>query len=172
MCLQAFGDAGIWSALQEGVAPGGRLWHWERAALELRRVRRGAARIPLRGNPSRASTSKVPGRNSQEPGSAATRAKQVARKEVTAAVEPDCVRDNHDYSKHQVQVSVADNLYSSKHRKKKARKSFLPEVFKSVQFLYQTVAVCRWIDDWLITTYSDDQIVCEAAEHIEREEVF
>ncbi|KAJ1188906.1 hypothetical protein NDU88_005662 [Pleurodeles waltl] len=29
--------------------PGGRLRHWGRAALELRRARRGSARIPLRG---------------------------------------------------------------------------------------------------------------------------
>ncbi|KAJ1156159.1 hypothetical protein NDU88_008883 [Pleurodeles waltl] len=87
MCLPAAENAGIRSALQEGEAPGGRLRHWERALLELRRVRRGAARIPLRVNPSRASTSKVPGRNSQEPGSAATRAKQTARKEAIAAAE-------------------------------------------------------------------------------------
>ncbi|KAJ1117152.1 hypothetical protein NDU88_005352 [Pleurodeles waltl] len=78
---------GIRSALQEGEAPSGRTRHWERAALELRQVCRGAARIPLRGNPSRASTSNVPGRNSKEPGSTATRAKQAARKEVTAAAE-------------------------------------------------------------------------------------
>ncbi|KAJ1211658.1 hypothetical protein NDU88_007015 [Pleurodeles waltl] len=39
----------------------GRLRHWGRAALELRRVRRGSARIPLWGNPGSASTSKVPG---------------------------------------------------------------------------------------------------------------
>ncbi|KAJ1161632.1 hypothetical protein NDU88_002116 [Pleurodeles waltl] len=53
-------------------APGGRLRHWGRAALELRRVRRGSARIPLQGNPGSASTSKVPGKASQEPGSAVT----------------------------------------------------------------------------------------------------
>ncbi|KAJ1166435.1 hypothetical protein NDU88_006839 [Pleurodeles waltl] len=87
MCLPAAESAEIWSALQRGEAPGGRLRHWERVALELRRVRQGAARIPLRGNPSRASTSKVPGRNSQEPGSAATHAFQAARKEATAAAE-------------------------------------------------------------------------------------
>ncbi|KAJ1152985.1 hypothetical protein NDU88_005757 [Pleurodeles waltl] len=81
MCLPAFGSAGTRSALQEGEAPGGRLRHWERAAVELRLVHRGAARIPLRWNPSRASTSKVPRRNTQEPGSAATRMKQAAKKE-------------------------------------------------------------------------------------------
>ncbi|KAJ1185378.1 hypothetical protein NDU88_002171 [Pleurodeles waltl] len=57
-------------SFEEGEASGGRLRHWDRAALELRRVRRGAAWIPLRGNPGRVSTSKVPGRNTQEPGSA------------------------------------------------------------------------------------------------------
>ncbi|KAJ1106000.1 hypothetical protein NDU88_003403 [Pleurodeles waltl] len=54
--------------------PGGRLWHWGRAALELRRARRGSARIPLRGNPGNASTSKALGKVSREPGSAVTRA--------------------------------------------------------------------------------------------------
>ncbi|KAJ1208925.1 hypothetical protein NDU88_004304 [Pleurodeles waltl] len=87
MCLLAAKSAGTRSTRQRGEAPRGRLRHWERATLELRRVRRGAARIPLWGNPSRASTSKVPGRNSQEPGSAATRASQAARKEAIAAAE-------------------------------------------------------------------------------------
>ncbi|KAJ1089457.1 hypothetical protein NDU88_002608 [Pleurodeles waltl] len=58
-------------------APGevlaGRLRHWGRAALELRRARKGSARIPLRGNPGRASIGKAPGKESQEPDSAATR---------------------------------------------------------------------------------------------------
>ncbi|KAJ1099970.1 hypothetical protein NDU88_005061 [Pleurodeles waltl] len=54
--------------------PGGRLRHWGRAALELRRARRGSARIPLRGNPGNASTSKASGKVSREPGSAVTRA--------------------------------------------------------------------------------------------------
>ncbi|KAJ1144975.1 hypothetical protein NDU88_011267 [Pleurodeles waltl] len=54
--------------------PGGRLRHWGRAALELRRARRGSARIPLRGNLGNASTSKAPGKVSREPGSAVTRA--------------------------------------------------------------------------------------------------
>ncbi|KAJ1166223.1 hypothetical protein NDU88_006631 [Pleurodeles waltl] len=72
MCLPAAESAGIQSALQRGEAPGERLRYWERAALELHQVHRGAARIPLQGNPSSASTSKVPGRNSQEPGSANT----------------------------------------------------------------------------------------------------
>ncbi|KAJ1097053.1 hypothetical protein NDU88_002182 [Pleurodeles waltl] len=59
MCLPAFGGTGIQSALleEEGEASGGRLRHWERAVLELRWVPRGAARIPLRGNPGRISTS-------------------------------------------------------------------------------------------------------------------
>ncbi|KAJ1140060.1 hypothetical protein NDU88_006421 [Pleurodeles waltl] len=51
-------------------APGGRLRHWGRAALELRRARRGSARIPLRGNPGNASTGKAPGKTSRELGSA------------------------------------------------------------------------------------------------------
>ncbi|KAJ1214206.1 hypothetical protein NDU88_001832 [Pleurodeles waltl] len=55
-------------------APGGRLQHWGRAVLELRRVQRGSARIPLRGNTGSTSTSKVPGKASREPGSAVTRA--------------------------------------------------------------------------------------------------
>ncbi|KAJ1192276.1 hypothetical protein NDU88_001587 [Pleurodeles waltl] len=56
-----------------GEAPGGRLRHWGRAALKLRRVRRGSARIPLRGNPGRVSTGKAPGKESQEPDSTTTR---------------------------------------------------------------------------------------------------
>ncbi|KAJ1219044.1 hypothetical protein NDU88_006615 [Pleurodeles waltl] len=51
-------------------APGGRLRHWGRAAPELRRARRGSARIPLRGNPGNASTGKAPGKTSRELGSA------------------------------------------------------------------------------------------------------
>ncbi|KAJ1177168.1 hypothetical protein NDU88_002430 [Pleurodeles waltl] len=81
MCLPASGGTRIQSASleEEGEASGRRLRHWERATLEPRRVRRGAARILLRGNPGRISTSKVPGRNSQEPGSAVTRAKTGSR---------------------------------------------------------------------------------------------
>ncbi|KAJ1083461.1 hypothetical protein NDU88_003620 [Pleurodeles waltl] len=56
-----------------GEAYGGRLRHWGRAALELCRVRRGSARIPLRGNPGRVSTSKAPGKVSREPDSVITR---------------------------------------------------------------------------------------------------
>ncbi|KAJ1097941.1 hypothetical protein NDU88_003057 [Pleurodeles waltl] len=65
MCLPAFGGTGnqFTSLEEEGEASAGRPRHWERAALELRRVRRGAARIPLRENPGRISTSKVPGLN-------------------------------------------------------------------------------------------------------------
>ncbi|KAJ1152175.1 hypothetical protein NDU88_004952 [Pleurodeles waltl] len=55
-----------------GEALGGRLQHWGRAALELRRVRRGSARIPLRGNPGRVSIGKAPGKESREPDSATT----------------------------------------------------------------------------------------------------
>ncbi|KAJ1201526.1 hypothetical protein NDU88_005334 [Pleurodeles waltl] len=84
MCRPAAESAGTRLVRQRGEAPGGKLRHWERAALELRRVRRGSARIPLRGNPGRASTGKVPGRISQEPGSAAMRALQAARKEAIA----------------------------------------------------------------------------------------
>ncbi|KAJ1185730.1 hypothetical protein NDU88_002517 [Pleurodeles waltl] len=90
MCPPAIGGTGslLTPFEEEGEASGGRPRHWDRAALELRRVRRGAARIPLRGNPGRISTSKVPGRNSQEPGSAVMRAKQTAGKEAAEAVEP------------------------------------------------------------------------------------
>ncbi|KAJ1163090.1 hypothetical protein NDU88_003553 [Pleurodeles waltl] len=52
-----------------GEVLGGRPRHWGRAALELRRVRRGSARIPLWGNPGRVSTGKAPGK---EPDSATT----------------------------------------------------------------------------------------------------
>ncbi|KAJ1155621.1 hypothetical protein NDU88_008350 [Pleurodeles waltl] len=42
-------------SFEEGEVFGWRLRHWDPAALELRRVRRGAARIPLRGNPGKVS---------------------------------------------------------------------------------------------------------------------
>ncbi|KAJ1217120.1 hypothetical protein NDU88_004715 [Pleurodeles waltl] len=67
-------------------AHGGRLRHWGRAALELRRVRRASARIPLRGNPGSASTSKVPGKASREPGSSVTRAFSESFKKASKAV--------------------------------------------------------------------------------------
>ncbi|KAJ1205836.1 hypothetical protein NDU88_001261 [Pleurodeles waltl] len=67
-------------------APGERLRHWGRAMLELRRVRRGTARITLRGNPGSASTSKVPGKVSREPGSAVTRAFSETFKTASKAV--------------------------------------------------------------------------------------
>ncbi|KAJ1150582.1 hypothetical protein NDU88_003372 [Pleurodeles waltl] len=58
-------------------APGkvlsGRLRHWGRAALELRPVRKGSVRIPLWGNPARASIGKAPGKESREPDSATMR---------------------------------------------------------------------------------------------------
>ncbi|KAJ1140664.1 hypothetical protein NDU88_007013 [Pleurodeles waltl] len=57
---------------RRGEASGGRLQHWGHAALELRQVRRGSARVPLRGNPGRVSTSKAPGKVSREPDSAVT----------------------------------------------------------------------------------------------------
>ncbi|KAJ1138705.1 hypothetical protein NDU88_005086 [Pleurodeles waltl] len=85
MCWPAAENAETRSSRQRGEAPGGRLRHWERAVLELRRVRRSSARIPLRGNPGRASTGKDPRRTSQEPGSAATRAFQAARKRASEA---------------------------------------------------------------------------------------
>ncbi|KAJ1084422.1 hypothetical protein NDU88_004570 [Pleurodeles waltl] len=56
-----------------GEALGGRLRHWGRAALELRQVRRGSARIPLWRNPGRVSTGKAPGKEFREPDSATTR---------------------------------------------------------------------------------------------------
>ncbi|KAJ1161681.1 hypothetical protein NDU88_002163 [Pleurodeles waltl] len=55
------------------VAPGGRLRHWGRAALELRRIWKGSARIPLRGNQGRVSIGKVSRKESWEPDSATTR---------------------------------------------------------------------------------------------------
>ncbi|KAJ1137173.1 hypothetical protein NDU88_003586 [Pleurodeles waltl] len=56
-----------------GEVLGGRLRYWGRAALELRRVRKGSARIPLRGNPDRVSIGKAPGKESRDPDSATTR---------------------------------------------------------------------------------------------------
>ncbi|KAJ1156596.1 hypothetical protein NDU88_009314 [Pleurodeles waltl] len=49
MCRPAAEITETRSAQQRGEAPGGRPRHWERAALELRPVRRGSARIPLWG---------------------------------------------------------------------------------------------------------------------------
>ncbi|KAJ1169926.1 hypothetical protein NDU88_001812 [Pleurodeles waltl] len=90
MCPPTIGSTRkLLPSFEEGEVFGGRLRHWYRAVLELRRVRRGAARIPLRGNPGRVSPSKIPGRNTQEPGSAVTRTKQTtAGKEAVEAVEP------------------------------------------------------------------------------------
>ncbi|KAJ1117855.1 hypothetical protein NDU88_006051 [Pleurodeles waltl] len=90
MCPPIIGGTGRLSPSleEEGEASGGRLRHWDRVAPELHRVRRGAARIPLRGNPGRISTSRVPGRNSQEPESTVTCTKQAAAgKEAVEAVE-------------------------------------------------------------------------------------
>ncbi|KAJ1087624.1 hypothetical protein NDU88_000791 [Pleurodeles waltl] len=66
-------DLETWQNQAPGEVLGGSLWHWGRAALELRRARKGSARIPLRGNPGRASIGKAPGKESREPDSAATR---------------------------------------------------------------------------------------------------
>ncbi|KAJ1151859.1 hypothetical protein NDU88_004638 [Pleurodeles waltl] len=88
MCWPAEVDTGTRADQQLGEAPGGRLRHWGRAALELRRVRRGSMRIPLRGNPGRTSTGKAPGRASQEPGRAATRVVQAARETANEAAGP------------------------------------------------------------------------------------
>ncbi|KAJ1202681.1 hypothetical protein NDU88_006478 [Pleurodeles waltl] len=72
MCCPAVRDAESRALLRPGEASGERLRHWGRAALELRRVRRGLARIPLRGNPGRASIGKAPEKVSQEPDSVTT----------------------------------------------------------------------------------------------------
>ncbi|KAJ1116838.1 hypothetical protein NDU88_005043 [Pleurodeles waltl] len=48
MCWPAVVDTGTRPDQRLGEASGGRLRHWGRAALEIRRVRRGSARIPLR----------------------------------------------------------------------------------------------------------------------------
>ncbi|KAJ1214687.1 hypothetical protein NDU88_002305 [Pleurodeles waltl] len=47
MCLPAAGSAVTQLARQRGEAPGGRLRHWEHAALELRRVRRDSTTTGL-----------------------------------------------------------------------------------------------------------------------------
>ncbi|KAJ1189761.1 hypothetical protein NDU88_006503 [Pleurodeles waltl] len=73
MCLPAALTLGNQPLRKPGEAPGGRLRHWGRAPLELRREQRGSARIPLRGNPGSACTSKVPRKVSREPGRAAMR---------------------------------------------------------------------------------------------------
>ncbi|KAJ1083055.1 hypothetical protein NDU88_003215 [Pleurodeles waltl] len=54
-------------------APGERLRHWGLATLELRQVRKGSARIPLRGNAGRVSTGKAPRKESWEPDSVTKR---------------------------------------------------------------------------------------------------
>ncbi|KAJ1143899.1 hypothetical protein NDU88_010201 [Pleurodeles waltl] len=74
MCWEEAPLAGSRSRCYPDEAPGGRLRHWGRAALELRRARRGSARIPLWGNPRNASTGKAPGRTPRELGSAVIRA--------------------------------------------------------------------------------------------------
>ncbi|KAJ1193615.1 hypothetical protein NDU88_002911 [Pleurodeles waltl] len=73
MCCPAARDAESRPLLRPGEASSERIRHWGRAALELRRVRRGSARIPLRGNPGRASIGKAPEKVSQEPDSVTTR---------------------------------------------------------------------------------------------------
>ncbi|KAJ1143414.1 hypothetical protein NDU88_009723 [Pleurodeles waltl] len=66
-------DLETWQTQAPGEVLGGRLRHWGRATLELRRVRKGSARIPLRGNPGRASSGKAPGKEFREPDSGTTR---------------------------------------------------------------------------------------------------
>ncbi|KAJ1109915.1 hypothetical protein NDU88_007272 [Pleurodeles waltl] len=73
MCCPAVRDAESRPLLRPGEISGERLRHWGRAALELRRVRRGSARIPLWGNPGRESIGKAPEKVSQEPDSVTTR---------------------------------------------------------------------------------------------------
>ncbi|KAJ1208431.1 hypothetical protein NDU88_003817 [Pleurodeles waltl] len=73
MCCPAARDAESRPLLRPGEESGERLRHWGCAALELRRVRRGSARIPLRGNPGRSSIGKAPEKVSQEPDSVTTR---------------------------------------------------------------------------------------------------
>ncbi|KAJ1186754.1 hypothetical protein NDU88_003535 [Pleurodeles waltl] len=69
-----------------GEVLGGRLRHWGRAALELRRVRKGSARIPLWGNPGRASSGKAPGKEFREPDSGTTRLCSPKTSKVVGAV--------------------------------------------------------------------------------------
>ncbi|KAJ1088012.1 hypothetical protein NDU88_001171 [Pleurodeles waltl] len=86
MCCPAVRDAESRPLLRPGEASGERLRHWGRAALELRRVRRGSARIPLRGNPGRASIGKAPEKVSQEPDSVTTRYSSNPNPEFTSKV--------------------------------------------------------------------------------------
>ncbi|KAJ1138979.1 hypothetical protein NDU88_005358 [Pleurodeles waltl] len=72
MCRPVARNAESRLLLRPGEASGERLQHWGRAALELRRVRRGSARIPLRGSPGRASIGKAPEKVSREPDSVST----------------------------------------------------------------------------------------------------
>ncbi|KAJ1151829.1 hypothetical protein NDU88_004608 [Pleurodeles waltl] len=89
MCCPAVRDAESRPLLRPGEASGERLRHWGRAALELRWVRRGSARIPLRGNPGRASIGKAPEKVSQEPDSVTTRYSSNSNPEFTRYI-ADC----------------------------------------------------------------------------------
>ncbi|KAJ1129738.1 hypothetical protein NDU88_008104 [Pleurodeles waltl] len=73
MCRSTARISETWLFQAPGEASGGRLRHWGHAALELCRVRRGSARIPLWGNPGRVSTGKAPGKVSREPDCTTTR---------------------------------------------------------------------------------------------------
>ncbi|KAJ1215672.1 hypothetical protein NDU88_003280 [Pleurodeles waltl] len=86
MCCPVVRDAESRPFLRPGEASGERLWHWGRAVLELHRVRRGSARIPLRGNPGRASIGKAPEKVSQEPDSVTTRYSSNSNPEFTSKV--------------------------------------------------------------------------------------
>ncbi|KAJ1163654.1 hypothetical protein NDU88_004109 [Pleurodeles waltl] len=86
MCCPVARDAESQPLLRPGEASGERLRHWGHAALELRRVRRGSARIPLRGNPGRASIGKAPEKVSQEPDSVTARYSSNSNPESTSKV--------------------------------------------------------------------------------------
>ncbi|KAJ1085551.1 hypothetical protein NDU88_005681 [Pleurodeles waltl] len=71
MCLPETSDGSEQAPLRSAEkAAGGVFRHWNRATLELRRARRGSARIPLRRNTSRVSTSKVADEKTEEAGAA------------------------------------------------------------------------------------------------------
>ncbi|KAJ1198339.1 hypothetical protein NDU88_002180 [Pleurodeles waltl] len=78
MCCPVVRDAESRPLLRPGEASGERLRHWGRAALELRRVRRG--------NPGRASIRKAPEKVSQEPDSVTTRYSSKLNPEFTSKV--------------------------------------------------------------------------------------
>ncbi|KAJ1178304.1 hypothetical protein NDU88_003551 [Pleurodeles waltl] len=73
LALRTTRHSETWQIQAPGEVLGRRLRHWGQATLELRRVRKGSARIHLRGNPARANIGKAPKKESQEPDSATTR---------------------------------------------------------------------------------------------------